>query len=46
MAKKQRKEANKILRKATIALTCAVNKQNSNFKQEGIANRVAKRERR
>ena len=46
MAKKRRKEADKILKKATIALTRAINKQNSNFKQEGIANRAAKRERR
>ena len=46
MAKKRRKEADKILKKATIALTCAINKQNGNLKQEGIANRAAKREQR
>jgi hypothetical protein len=46
IAEKRRKEADKILRKATTALTRAINKQNGNLKQEGIANRAAKRERR
>jgi hypothetical protein len=46
MAEKRRKEANEVLRKATIALTRAVNKQNSELKQEGIADRAAERERR
>ena len=38
IAKKRRKEANKVLQKANIALTCAENKQAKDFKQEGIAN--------
>ena len=45
IAKKRRKEANKVLQKANIALTCAENKQAKDFKQEGIANRAAKKER-
>jgi hypothetical protein len=32
IAEKRRKEADKILKKATIALTCAVNKQNGDLK--------------
>jgi len=45
IAKKRRKEANEVLRKANIALTCAENKQVRDLKQEGIANRAAKKER-
>ena len=45
IAKKRRKEANKVLQKANIALTCAKNKQAKDFKQEGIANRAIKKER-
>jgi hypothetical protein len=44
ITKKRRKEADEVLRKATIALTRAVNKQNNDLKQEGIANRAAKRD--
>jgi hypothetical protein len=45
IAKKRRKEADEVLRKATIALTRAQNKQTKDLKQEGIANRAAKKER-
>jgi cellobiose-specific phosphotransferase system component IIA len=45
IAEKRRKEANEVLRKANIALTRAKNKQAKDFKQEGIANRAAKKER-
>ena len=45
IAKKRRKEANKVLQKANIALTCAKNKQVRDLKQEGIANRAIKKER-
>ena len=45
IAKKRRKEANKVLQKANIALNRAENKQAKDFKHEGIANRAAKKER-
>jgi cellobiose-specific phosphotransferase system component IIA len=46
ITEKRQKEANKVLQKATTALTRAINKQNNDLKQEGIANRAAKRDRR
>jgi hypothetical protein len=45
MAEKRRKEADEVLRKATTTLTRAVNKQKSELKQEGIADRAAEKER-
>jgi hypothetical protein len=42
IAEKRRKEANKVLRKATIAFTRAINKQARDLKAEGVFNRVVK----
>ena len=44
IVKKRRKEANKVLQKANIALTRAKNKQAKDLKQEGITNRATKKE--
>jgi hypothetical protein len=45
MAEKRWKEADKVLQKANTALTRAQNKQIEELRQEGVADRLAERER-